>query len=137
MCLARNLLTLVFVPSPTQSTGAERENFAEGILSRRGYRVAARNWRGGGGELDLVAWDGECLVFVEVRYRASEAWGGPLATVGRTKRRRLVRAALAYLQRFEGRPPDCRFDVVGVTGEGADRQVEVVVNAFDADGVPL
>lgn len=124
------------MPSPTQINGSERENTAEAILSRRGYRIVARNWRGGGGELDLVMWDGECLVFVEVRYRASDAWGGASETVGRAKRRRLIRAATSFLLRFEGAMPDCRFDVVGLGGDETGLTVEVIVDAFDARGEP-
>ncbi|MFC1680570.1 YraN family protein [Pseudomonadota bacterium] len=71
------------------------------------------NYRCRFGEVDLIMQENECLVFVEVRFRASQRYGGALASVGRNKIARLRRTAQHYLQRFdpaEHRP--CRFDLV-------------------------
>lgn len=95
-----------------------------------GYRVVERNYRGGGAEIDLIAWQGDVLCFVEVRARRSAACGSPEATVDRIKQRKIIRGAKAYLcQRFE-RWPMVRFDVVAI--QGAQDQVEVFQNAFEA-----
>lgn len=127
------------MPSPTQKRGAEQEALAERILSSRGYRIIERNWRGGGGEVDRIAWLDDLLCFVEVRSRAGRAGPAPEETVGAPKRRRLVRAARAYLTRFPpGALPMVRFDVVGITeypGEPG-HAITVLENAFDAEGHP-
>jgi putative endonuclease len=120
------------MPSPTQQRGDRQEHRAERVLLEAGYQIEARNWRGGGGEIDRVAWDGETLVFVEIRSRASGDHGTPAATVGRSKQRRVVRAALAYLGERSGPVPEVRFDVLALLGEGPDPEVELVKGAFDA-----
>ena len=106
--------------------GGAAERRAARHLKRRGYAIVDRNVQCGRlGELDLVARDGETLVFVEVRYRKSDRFGGALVSVDHIKRRKLARAAQHYLARhpFEG---PVRFDVVALDGEGID----VVVDAF-------
>lgn len=125
------------MPSPTQKRGATYEAEAENMLLRLGYRVIERNWRGGGGEVDRIAWADGLLCFVEVRARVGLASGSPEETVGRTKRVRLVRAARSYITRF---PPSAlpmvRFDVVGVLIDPAsgETQLRLTRNAFDEVG---
>jgi putative endonuclease len=123
------------VPSPTQLRGARAEDLVEGELLRAGYRILTRNWRGGGGELDLVAWDGEVLGFVEVRSRRTAAFGLPSETVDRRKQRKVVRAAEAFLAaHFPAGGVMARFDVVSVVdpGDGAAPEVVLIRDAFDA-----
>lgn len=97
------------------------------VLVQRNYRVA-RGPRLRGGEIDLVMRDRHgTLLFVEVRARAGAAHGGAAASVGATKRRRLLHAAQHYLQRFES-PPACRFDVLAIDGQ----RIEWLQGAFDA-----
>ncbi|MEO1227609.1 MAG: YraN family protein [Myxococcota bacterium] len=124
------------MPSPTQKVGAELERTAEAILSRRGYRILARNWRGAGGELDRVAWDGDCLCFVEVRFRERVESGSPVETVTLAKRRMLARTARAFLAAyFSDAAPNARFDVVGlVREEDGSLRAEIVTDAFDEAG---
>jgi len=95
-------------------------------------RLVARNWRCPAGEIDLVMQDGDTLVFIEVRYRGSERFGGAVATVDARKQARVVRAARHYLQgRGELAVPAARFDVVGVAGgRGAQRRIEWIRDAF-------
>lgn len=123
---------LAIVPSPTQSFGATQEALAERALSDAGYVIVDRNWRGGGGEIDRVAWDGDTLCFVEVRARSRVDFGRPAETVDRRKQRKVIRAARAYLMGFVVWPM-VRFDVVSVVvAEDGEREVELVQNAFDA-----
>lgn len=101
--------------------GDEAENLAGAFLEKQGLRVVGRNVRNEGGELDIVAWDGEILVFVEVKGRSGINYGKPLEAVDARKRARLTRAAGAYLADM-GTEPLCRFDVVGVAfGDGPPR----------------
>jgi len=122
------------VPSPKQARGFAVEDEAEALLRSLGYRIVGRNVRAGRYEIDLVAWDDEVLCFIEVRFRRSPRFGRAEETVGPTKRRRLIRAASAYLQGRTARWPVIRFDVVAVNGEGARRDVRLFRAAFDTSG---
>lgn len=107
--------------------GSAREEQARLYLEGRGLRLLIRNYRCLRGEIDLVMRDGDCLVFVEVRYRKSAAYGSPAETVTHGKQRRLTAAAEHYLQRHPSRL-DCRFDILGITAG----KVQWLKNAFDA-----
>jgi putative endonuclease len=91
--------------------GARAEALAAAYLEQRGLAIVERNFRRRCGEIDLVARDGTTLVFVEVRLRRGNAFGGAAASITATKRMRLVRAANLYLAGVRG-TPDCRFDAV-------------------------
>jgi putative endonuclease len=91
--------------------GNEAEALAAEFLARRGLTIVARNWRRRCGELDLVARDGDTLVFVEVRLRRRTDYGGAAASITAAKRARLIAAAGHYLARLPRTPP-CRFDAV-------------------------
>jgi putative endonuclease len=86
------------------------------------------------GEIDLVMTQGEELVFVEVRYRKRDGYGGGLESVDTRKRQRLIRAADHFLQRHHaaggGKP--CRFDVVAISGPRGGEAIQWVRGAFDA-----
>jgi|SRR5579884_2051196 len=86
-------------------------NAAE-YLRSQGYRVIASGYRVQQGEVDLIAWDGEVLVFVEVKSRQNQ--DEPEAAVGATKRRRVIRAAKAYIARYKLQDKTHRFDIVAV-----------------------
>jgi putative endonuclease len=91
--------------------GAAGEAIAADFLRSRGLVLLARNYRCRLGEIDLIAGDGDTLVFVEVRLRTSSAFGGAAASVGGAKRARMTRAARHYLATL-GREPACRFDAL-------------------------
>ena len=108
-------------PSPLRS-GAAAEKRAARFLEKQGLRILARNYKTpgrGGGEIDIIAQDGETLVFAEVRQRSSHDYGGAAASVGRAKQKHLRFAAQRYLQRYSVLPP-CRFDVLAVEGENIE-----------------
>lgn len=118
------------VRTPKQRAGAAAEAAAERHLAAAGCRLLARNARYREGELDLVMRDGDCVVFVEVRLRAGERFGGASASIDRTKQKRLARAAQHWLLATYGdRWPACRFDVVTVDGDG---RIEWFRDAFAA-----
>jgi putative endonuclease len=101
-------------PSPTQARGYQAESDAESFLTAQGYTILERNFRAGRyGEIDLVAQDGDTLVFVEVRSRTTPTGSTPAESVTELKLGRLLRAAEYYLVR---RRLDCfwRVDVVAV-----------------------
>lgn len=115
----------------TRQSGDAAEDRALGHLLAAGLKLVARNYRTpgrGGGEIDLVMRDpAGTLIFVEVRKRASRAFGGAAGSVGAVKQRRIVFAARHYLMRL-AQPPPCRFDVVSVEA-GA---IQWLRGAFDA-----
>jgi putative endonuclease len=117
--------------SSTKQTGDAAEDRALAHLAAAGLKLVARNYRTpgrGGGEIDLVMRDNAgTLVFVEVRKRASRAFGGAAASVGHVKQRRIIFAARHFLARLAQQPP-CRFDVVSVEAGG----IEWLRGAFDA-----
>jgi putative endonuclease len=95
--------------------GARAEAIAADYLARKGLVVVARNFRTRHGEIDLVARDGDTLVFVEVRLRSRSDFGGAAASVTAKKRDRMIAASRAYLANL-GREPACRFDAVLMDG---------------------
>lgn len=107
-------------------SGLEEESRAARFLESCGLVILDRRWRSVAGEIDLVARDGASVVFVEVKARASAAFGGPEAAVDGPKRRRLARAAEVYLSEKGLAECPARFDVVAVTPEG----IRHVVDAF-------
>lgn len=126
-------------PVDRRARGAQVEAAARAELEGAGLRTLAANVVYRGGELDLVMQEpgpGGTLVFVEVRYRASAAFGGGFSSVDRGKRRRLVRAAQLYLgshPRLAQLP--CRFDVVEAQGDPAAPRIHWLKDAFRLDDV--
>jgi putative endonuclease len=98
------------------SRGSAAEAMAAAFLERKGLAIVARNYRCRLGEIDLVARDGNTTVFVEVRSRASSAFGGAAASITAAKRQRLLKAARHYLSRQRTVPP-CRFDALLIEGD--------------------
>ncbi len=97
--------------APHLVRGAQAEALAAQYLEAHGLVILARNFRTRRGEIDLVARDGDTLVFVEVRYRSRSDFGGAAASVTVRKQQRIVAASLAYLARLRREPP-CRFDAI-------------------------
>ena len=120
------------MPSEAGVFGAHGEAIASMVLAKRGYRIVERNFRSRWGELDVVAYDGATLVFVEVKARRGARFGEPAYAVDRRKQRRLVRLAQQYLVRRKLGEPLCRFDIVVVDERPGGPWVEVIANAFDA-----
>ena len=110
-------------------SGAQAEDLACAHLERAGLKLLARNYRCPQGEIDLVMNDRDALVFVEVRYRRSNAFGTPAETVGRHKQARLRAAAGHYLL-AHATDRACRFDVVAISGH--DARIEWLRDAFGA-----
>jgi len=95
----------------SSASGTQAETIAADYLASHGLVIVARNYRTRQGEIDLVARDGDTLVFVEVRMRTRTDFGGAAASVTAAKRERWIAAALGYLGEL-GREPPCRFDAV-------------------------
>ena len=118
--------------APHLRTGRRGEDQAGKFLRKAGLKIVARNVRVGADELDLIAQQGDTLVFVEVKTRANEYFGRPFAAVNRAKRRKLSRAAIHFLKKRKLRPPYIRFDVIEVVGEKPE--IRHIQNAFTLEG---
>lgn len=107
--------------------GDDAEQRAAAYLQRAGLQLVERNYRCRFGEIDLIAREGTTLVFVEVRMRTSERFGGAAASITATKQAKLLRTARHYLAGL-ARAPQCRFDALLVNGN--DGSIEWLKNAF-------
>jgi len=105
----------VKTPDLRKQRGDDAETLAVHELERAGYSIVDRNYRCRLGELDIVARDGNTLVFVEVRSRADDDRGSALATVTYRKQRQVAKVAKVYLAHRKPAFDECRFDVIGVT----------------------
>jgi putative endonuclease len=112
--------------------GRRGEEAAFFYLRRRGYIVVARGWRSGKvrGDLDLVAWEGSTLCFIEVKTRSSRSFATAEAAVDEEKIRVLRRLARQYLQELPMVPDEIRFDVLSIYYEGQE-SFELIRSAFD------
>jgi len=115
-------------PTPRQASGRMAEDRALAYLQQRGLKLVERNFRCKGGEIDLVLAEAGSglLVFVEVRQRNNQRYGGAAASVTRSKQAKLIIAAEVFLQRY-AQPPACRFDVVAID----DDAIEWIRQAFE------
>lgn len=119
-----------FLRENKRQTGTYYEELAAEYLKGQGLSVIEKNFRCRQGEIDLIARDGEYLVFVEVKYRQSEREGSSLAAVHKRKQRVICRTAWYYLAFCVGNMDiPCRFDVVGI--DGKEEEISWVKNAFD------
>lgn len=112
--------------------GRSGEDRAAKHLAGQGYTILERNYRFPQGELDVIALDGETLVFVEVKTRTSNAYGAPELAVDRRKQERMIKAALGYLKYKKLHQMPCRFDVVAISGADGGK-VEHIRNAFEME----
>ncbi len=108
------------------------EALAVAHLKARGYDILARNYRAVRGEIDLIAQDGDCIVFVEVKTRRSLKFGLPQAAVTAHKQRQISKVALAYLQTHNLFDAPCRFDVIAIhlSPQLEVLKLEQIENAF-------
>lgn len=111
--------------------GRRGEEAAARYLYRRGYQILERNWECFAGEADIIAQDGDALVFVEVKTRKDCQKGFPSEAVNAKKRERYEKIALAYLSGCESMEAPIRFDVISIVVMGKDKaMVRHQINAF-------
>ena len=113
-----------------RSIGSIYEKMAGTYLEKQGYQILEYNMFCRAGEVDIVAREGDYLVFVEVKYRANTACGDPLEAVSVMKQRTISKCALSYLKKHRMWDVPVRFDVVGILGE----EINLIRNAFEFCG---
>ena len=113
-----------------QRLGAEGESLACSELERRGYRVIQRNYRTRSGEIDIVAEDGDTVVFVEVKTKSDGSFGDPVEEVTPQKVRQLVSMGEFYATYCCPPNTACRFDVVTVDCSAVPPNITIYKDAF-------
>ena len=113
-----------------QSVGRKGEELAARYLAGKGFRVLERNYRAHRGEIDIIAMEGEVLVFVEVKTVRGTSFGEPQTRVDFRKQQQIGKVAGAYLQEKDLGEIDCRFDVIAITSGGRDSRVKHIRDAF-------
>ena len=117
-------------------SGRIGEEIAALFLRLKGYQVIHRNLRTRTTELDLVATRGDCLAFIEVKLRGRGSISQSIECLDATKRRRVARGALLFLQHFPSLSSrTIRFDVIAITCTGEGLTVDHIENAFAAEGI--
>ncbi len=115
----------------TRALGRHGEDIAWEYLKSRGYRILERNYRCRYGEIDLVAKDGETIVFIEVKSRRTAAFGDPEESVSLAKQKKISTVALYYLKDKGLHDRPARFDVVSVLASVPGQQITLIPDAFD------
>jgi len=118
-----------------RDTGSRYENLAAEWLQARGLKLLASNFHCRRGEIDLIMEDGECLCFIEVKYRASKAFGGAVQAITRSKQQKLLMAAEHFLAGHPGhRNRPQRFDALLLQQVGGKIEIDWIRNAIEAGG---
>ncbi|MGQ9570114.1 MAG: YraN family protein [Thermodesulfovibrionales bacterium] len=114
-----------------KALGIEGENLAVKFLEKKGYRIIKRNYKTYIGEIDIIAQDGDTLVFVEVKTRGNDSFGKPFEAVNKRKRQKLKNLALLYLKKQEKEIP-VRFDVLSIfNSDKGEEKIEHIKDAFE------
>jgi putative endonuclease len=115
----------------SQRYGEAGEALAARLLRKKGYQIVATNYRTPLGEIDIIARDGDTIVFVEVKARQSGRFGAPKWAVTPRKQRKISMVALYYLKSTGQGQAKARFDVVSICSALQRPEVEIIRNAFD------
>ena len=110
--------------------GKEGEELALKFLKDKGFRVLERNYRTPIGEIDIIARDGNTLVFIEVKTRSDMSFGSPFESVTQRKRDKIHKTALWYIKGL-GREPAARFDVLSIDLQDGRTVIEHIKDAFE------
>lgn len=115
--------------SEAQDIGKTGETLAAEYLKESGYQILETNWRFGKDEVDLIAREGDYMVFVEVKTRQSSLFGEPEESVNKEKQRFLIRAADVYLTK-NNIEIESRFDIVSILIKGNQHKINHIKEAF-------
>lgn len=110
--------------------GKKTEEIAAKYLREKGWKILEQNYVCKFGEIDLIALDGDAIVFVEVKYRSRDYYGDPGEAVTLYKQRRISRAACWYLIEHQWDDRVCRFDVICIYGNKTMRHIEQAYDSY-------
>ncbi len=115
----------------TRQSGDEGEELAKQYLLKLGFEIIEMNYRfGKGGEIDIIAKDGDVLVFCEVKMRHNDEYGDPEFAITAKKQGQIRKIAAAYLYERDIDDQECRFDVVAIKNYGRKPEINYIPNAF-------
>ncbi len=120
------------MPDQRREFGLKAEDFAVSFLEKKGYLILERNYRTRFAEIDIIAQQGDCLVFIEVKARKNMRKGFPKEAVGFSKQKKISLAAEYYLREKKLSNVRARFDVVAILENSNGLEVELIDNAFHA-----
>jgi putative endonuclease len=112
----------------SREIGLRGEAIAQDYLKKHGYKIVLTNYRCRFGEIDIIAQEKSCLVFIEVRARSSDDFGTPEETITPRKKDKLIKSASYYLSSHNNLPPLIRFDFIGITMVGKGPQINLIKN---------
>lgn len=114
-----------------KATGSKGEQIACEFLAKLGYKIIERNYHFGHGEIDVIAKDGEIIVFVEVKYRKSLEYGIPETAITKGKQKQIRKIAEAYIYERDIKDTSCRIDVVAILQLPNQKpEINHYINAF-------
>jgi putative endonuclease len=116
----------------TVGTGVQGEEVAATYLISKGYGIIMRNYRGDNSEIDIIARDGNCIVFCEVKTAKTNKFGQPVSWVTEEKIKRIAEAALKFIQKNDYSGFSFRFDVIGLFVKDTIIDINHIKNAFSA-----
>lgn len=116
--------------TPKQVLGQKGEDIAVNFLSEKGYKIVERNFRAGHGEIDIIAFDGNDLVFIEVKTSNSNVFGHPATWVSEHKQKIVGETAEAFIYKNKYNDTDCRFDVITIEFNKGLYKIEHIEDAF-------
>lgn len=110
-------------------TGAKGEETAVEYLKKKSYQILEKSWRFKHKEIDIIAKDNECIVFIEVKTRTDDYWGNPEEFVSKSKQKLIIQAAEAYIEEkdYDG---ESRFDIIAITTKDHNSKIEHITDAF-------
>ena len=122
---------LIDTTQSKQLTGRQAEDWVSVHVTQHNLQIITRNYRSHYGEIDIIAWDQETLVFIEVRYRTPQGYGSALESVTRAKQRRIIRTAQYFLlEKQWGEKYPCRFDVIAIEPTAFGQEIQWIRGAF-------
>lgn len=116
--------------SPMKDLGKKGEDLAVALCRQKGFIVLQQNFRTPFGEIDIIARDGNIVVFIEVKARTGHTFGAPFEAVTRRKREKITKVAMSYLKRFRKEVP-ARFDVISISMKSGTLELEHIQDAFE------
>jgi putative endonuclease len=113
----------------SHNLGQEGEELARDHLVKKGYKILHRNWKTGKREIDIIAENKDCIVFIEVKTRTDDHHLHPRHAVTSEKQKSIIYAAESYIQRYNVNK-DSRFDIVSIISDGQSVEIEHIEDAF-------
>ena len=113
--------------------GESGEEAACALLKKNGYKILVRNYKNKLGEIDIIAYDGDTICFIEVKSRRTDKFGLPQEAIFAPKQRKISRVALSFLKENNLFEKKARFDVVSVIYSAEKPRMDLIKNAFELD----